>query len=102
MENLSFKEVTDKNLFPWKLLLEADPSKEMVNQYLLGGKIYGAFMGDELIGEYVLFPISKEIVELKNVAVDDLYKGKGFGKKIVLNAIYNAKKNGFKKIIVGT
>jgi ribosomal protein S18 acetylase RimI-like enzyme len=102
MENLTVREVTDSNSVPWELLLEADPSRQMVEEYVKNGKVYAAFLDDELVGEYVLTPVSESVLELKNIAVAELYRGKGLGKKLVLDAIERARSFGSKTLEVGT
>ena len=87
---------------PMELLLTADPSKEMVNRYLLKGDCYIAQNAEEIIGVYVLLPLSSDAIELVNIAVADREQGKGLGKKLVYHAIEMAKKHGYKTIEVGT
>lgn len=87
---------------PLALLLLADPSEELVRDYLHKGQCYVAEDGAEIIGEYVLLPTSKENVELINVAVVEKYHGKGIGKQLVLDAVERAKMEGFQAIEVGT
>lgn len=102
MGDLSIKEITDKNMIPWKLLLDADPSKKVVEEYLIDGKLYGAYLKEKLIGEFVLVKLSNTVWELKNIAVDKEYRGKGFGKKMIIDAIEKAKDFAAKSIEVGT
>lgn len=102
MDNLIIKQLKNKDQAPWKLLLLADPSRENVQRCLEKGKIYVALLEDKIVGEYVLLKISDEIIELKNIAVDEKYQGQGIGKQLVLDAISRTKSNGFKRIEVGT
>ncbi|QPC47863.1 GNAT family N-acetyltransferase [Mangrovibacillus cuniculi] len=87
---------------PLDLLLLADPSEELVKEYLQKGQCYVAEDGAEIIGVYVLLPTSNENVELINVAVVEKYHGKGIGKQLVLDAVERARMKGFKTIEVGT
>lgn len=102
MSNLVIKEITDKNQIPWDLLLDADPSRKVVEEYLTDGKLYGAYLDQKLIGEFVLVKLSNTVWELKNIAVAVQQRGKGFGKMIVMDAIKKAKDFGAKRIEVGT
>lgn len=102
MSNLVIKEITDKNQIPWDLLLDADPSRKVVEEYLLDGKLYGAYLKENLVGEYVLVKLSNTVWELKNIAVVAQQRGKGFGKMIVMDAIKKARDFGAKRIEVGT
>ncbi len=87
---------------PFELLLQADPSEDLVKNYLKEGECFIAEIQKHLIGVYVLLPINKERVELKNISVRDQFHGKGLGKRLVLDAINRAKSNGYKTIEVGT
>ena len=96
------RRLTDKEKVPWRLLLLADPSREIVEKYLKNGSLYVALIDNKIIGEYVLINNSKEAVELKNIAVDKKHQGQGLGKKLVLDAIQKAKELGANVIEVGT
>lgn len=47
------------------LLLEADPSKNMIHKYLNDSDVYALKKGDELISIAVILPISRKTLELK-------------------------------------
>lgn len=84
------------------LLLLADPSEELVRDYLDKGDCYISNMDDVTIGVFVLLPLNDHRVELKNVAVREQYQGKGLGKELVLHAIEKSKELGYNTIEVGT
>lgn len=79
---------------PLELLLEADPSEKMVRDYSERGFVYEATIDGELIGVYVLLPLSAEIAEIKNIAVAESVRGKGYGKKLILHALAEAERLG--------
>lgn len=87
---------------PIHLLLLADPSPKIVKDYISRGECFIAEAGNDIIGIYVLLPTRPETVELVNVAVDEGHQGRGIGKQLVLDAVKTAKKNGYKKIELGT
>lgn len=87
---------------PMDLLLLADPSREMVEEYLKRGECYIAERANQVIGVYVLLPTRPQTVELVNVAVAEKLHGKGIGKLLIMNAIKTAKEKGYKTIEVGT
>lgn len=87
---------------PLHLLLLADPSRRLVEDYLKRGYCFVAEQNDHIVGVYVLLPTRPDTVEIVNVAVQESEQGNGIGKKLVLNAIENAKKMGFKTIEIGT
>ena len=76
--------LSEENLVPfWPLLLLADPSKDMVNQYLPQGELYGLYQGDLLVAEAVILPLSPTLCELKNLAVREELHGQGLGSALV-------------------
>lgn len=87
---------------PLDLLLLADPSEHLIREYLEMGICYIVEDGTRIIGVYVLLPMEKETIELINLAVVESYQGNGLGKRLVMHAIEEARKLGYKKIEVGT
>ena len=87
---------------PMDLLLLADPSKVIVEEYMQRGECFVAESDAQIIGVYVLLPTRPETVELVNIALIETQHGKGFGKQLVINAIEVAKSKGYKTIEVGT
>jgi N-acetylglutamate synthase-like GNAT family acetyltransferase len=87
---------------PYKLLLEADPSRELIDRYLKNSEIYVAESDEVIVGVCVLYPVSSETVEIKNISVDDAYQKKGIGALLLHHAIRMANESHFKEIIIGT
>lgn len=87
---------------PMELLLLADPSAELVHEYLARGTCFLAEQEGEVIGVYVLLPTRPGTIELVNVAVAESHQGQGIGKQLVLHAIETAKALGCQTIEVGT
>lgn len=87
---------------PMQLLLLADPSIEMIENYLTRGECYIGEIDDVIISVYVLLPTRPETVELMNIAVAEEYQSMGLGKRLVLNAIQTAKAHRYKTIEIGT
>lgn len=87
---------------PMGLLLLADPSRKIVEEYIQRGQCFVAESNDQVIGCYVLLETRPETVELVNIAVEEIFQGKGIGKKLVMNAIEVAKSKGYKTIELGT
>lgn len=87
---------------PTALLLLADPSPVAVGKYMLDGQCFVGEMDGSVVGVYVLMPIHPDVVELVNVAVSETEQGKGLGKRLVLHAIEQARKGGYRTIEVGT
>ncbi|WP_282020470.1 GNAT family N-acetyltransferase [Planomicrobium okeanokoites] len=87
---------------PMNLLLEADPSEELVREYCSNGFVYEAAVDDELMGVYVLLPLTDGIVEIKNIAVAEDARGQGYGKRLIQHALSEAERLGFGHVEIGT
>ncbi|WP_106498226.1 GNAT family N-acetyltransferase [Lentibacillus sp. Marseille-P4043] len=87
---------------PMDLLLLADPSRKMIEEYLTSGHCYVAIMEKVMMGVYVTTETNPETVEIANIAVMYGKQGRGIGKKLVKHAINNARTRGFTKIEIGT
>ncbi|WP_347552107.1 GNAT family N-acetyltransferase [Pseudalkalibacillus hwajinpoensis] len=94
--------VEETKSYPYKLLLEADPSIPHIKEYISKGKCYVAKEDGEVIGVYVLLPIESSITEIKNIAVKETWRDKGIGKKLIKDALQRAEKNGMKSVEIGT
>lgn len=99
---LTYKTYESADPIPYDLLLLADPSIEMVDDYFRRGHCVLAYCGDRLVGEFVLIPTRPATVEIVNIAVDEGVQGQGFGKRLVKQAIREAKRLGAKTIEIGT
>jgi len=87
---------------PFELLLLADPSREMVDEYLAIGECRVAEIADEIVGVYVLAKLDAETVEIMNIAVNERMNGQGIGKKLIGDAIQTARELGFASLEIGT
>jgi ribosomal protein S18 acetylase RimI-like enzyme len=77
----------DERSGPWESLLEADPSRKRVESYLGSGTLVGMFENDSLLGVFVLTSLEANTVELMNIAVHSDYRGRGFGKLLLAEAL---------------
>ena len=91
-----------ENEYPWELLLDADPSRELVNAYLSAGVCVGAFYYERLVGQYVAKPRNADTLELMNIAVSPHARGAGVGKQLVAECLNRARDQGFATLEVGT
>jgi len=87
---------------PMELLLLADPSVKLVEEYIKRGECIVGVVNSEMIAVFVLLPTRPETVEIVNVAVAESKQGQGIGKQMVLYAISYAKLQGYKTIEIGT
>lgn len=101
-EHLNIRLLADTEERPIDLLLLADPSRAIVEDYARRGSCFVAESEQEVLGVYVLLPTRPETAELVNVAVDEKWHGRGIGKKLVLHAVESAREAGFRTFEVGT
>jgi ribosomal protein S18 acetylase RimI-like enzyme len=87
---------------PWNLLLTADPSIERIKTYLADGLCFLAFLNQQLIGVFVLVETAPDTYELMNIAVDEKFQGRGFGKRLVHRAKLEVHQRGASVLNVGT
>ena len=83
------------------LLLEADPSKDMIHKYLNDSDVYALKKGDELISIAVICTISRKTLELKNIVTRENYRNKGYA-KILLKSLCGNYKQKYDRMLVGT
>ncbi|MGI1806681.1 GNAT family N-acetyltransferase [Exiguobacterium sp. TDN 0502] len=87
---------------PMELLLTADPSRQIVEEYLKRGYGYVAEMKNQGIGVYVLLPTRPQTIEIVNLAVDELYRGKEIGRKLLQHAGSVAQTLRYRTLDIGT
>lgn len=83
------------------LLLEADPSKDMIHKYLNDSDVYALKKGDELISIAVICTISRKTLELKNIVTRENYRNKGYAKTL-LKSLCGIYKQKYDRMLVGT
>ena len=102
VRTLSFRKRTNEDAIPYDLLLLADPSREMVDDYVGRGDCYLAYADGELVGEFVLVATHPRTLEIVNIAVRESWQGQGIGKALVLKAIETARASGAAALEIGT
>jgi aminoglycoside 6'-N-acetyltransferase I len=102
LTDLKIKRVEKQDEIPFNLLLLADPSKENINEYIFSADIYTIEKEGLIIGCSVLQTVNRESVEIKNIAIEPAYQGKGVGTHLLNHTFEIAKTKGFKKILIGT
>lgn len=101
-QNITFDKLNKNDRIPYELLLLADPSKDLVDEYIKQSEVFTARQIDEIIGVIVLFPLTTEAVEIKNIAVKPEFQGQGIGSYLIKKAVQLALLNGQKNICIGT
>jgi ribosomal protein S18 acetylase RimI-like enzyme len=90
------------DLVPKKLLLEADPSIERVNQYLEDSLCYVAIIQNEIVGVCVLKPIDKNRIELFNIAVLPENQKSGIGSQLLQFVLERLREKNIETVELGT
>lgn len=83
------------------LLLEADPSKDMIHKYLNDSDVYALKKEDELISIAVILHIDRKTLELKNIVTKENYRNKGYAKTLLKHLSGNYKQK-YDRMLVGT
>ena len=87
---------------PYPLLLLAEETTEAIDRYIQGADIYGIENEGRFIAVYVLLPVDSSVAEIKYIAVDTDYQGRGIGLLLLSDAVRRAKEEGYSEIIIGT
>ncbi len=87
---------------PYDLLLLADEFAEVIDRYIFNSQVYVYEIDQKIIGQYAMYRLSNDEVEIKNIAVLPDYQGKGIGKFLLKDADQRAKASGFKTMFIGT
>lgn len=99
---MNIRKLEKNEKLPFELLLLADPSRDLILEYVEKGESYVAEIEQQIIGVYVLLPTSPETIELMNVAVREDHQGLGIGKQLVMDAVKVARSKGYTTLEVGT
>ena len=83
------------------LLLEADPSKEVVSNYLRDGELFALTYNENVVCIAVVTKVDEKMCELKNISTAEKYRGQGYGKKMI-KYLFDTYKQKYEKMIVGT
>ena len=90
------------DLVPKKLLLEADPSIERINQYLEDSLCYVAVIPKDIIGVCVLKHIDKNRIELFNIAVLPENQKSGIGSHLLQFVLDRLREKNIESVELGT
>ncbi|MGD7045914.1 GNAT family N-acetyltransferase [Jeotgalibacillus proteolyticus] len=83
-------------------LLQADETQQMITAYINKGELFSVRKAENTVGAVLFIPIDNQVIELKNIAIDASFRGKGIGKAVIEEAIVLFKEKGFTMMIVGT
>ena len=102
LNDIVVRKILDNEDIPYGLLLDADPSMEVISTYLDLSEIYVALLEDKIIGTFVLYPVDDDTLEIKNIAVDEGLQRRGIGKLLLNKAEQISVSKGAKKIDIAT
>jgi ribosomal protein S18 acetylase RimI-like enzyme len=101
-DKILIRQLEKTDPIPYELLLDADPSKVLVDQYLADADIFIATYNNSIAGVYVLLPLNPAYIEIKNIAVVENLQGKGIGKIMLNDAFKKAREKNYKVVVIGT
>lgn len=99
--NVNIKKEKDNKEQYMDLLLEADPSENMINEYLKDGDLFVLTYENEIACVAVVTKVDDNTCELKNIATKEEYRNKGYAKKMLKYLCDNYKQK-YNKMLVGT
>lgn len=85
-----------------ELLLEADPSKDLVEEYLDRGTLWEATITGKIVGVIAIIPTRPETVEIVNLAVHEDYRGQGIAQELLNYILNEAKRSHYRTVEIGT
>lgn len=91
-----------KDQIPYPLLLEADPSKRSIQEYLDRGHLYLVYFEQKLAACFVLMRTRANTNEIMNLAVRSELRGRGIAKQCINFCEKISKQEGCKYLEVGT
>ena len=80
--DMKIREIIDRKKAYLDLLLLADEQEDMIDRYLERGTMY-VLVDDGVKAECVVTDEGNGILELKNIAVEPDFHGRGYGKALV-------------------
>lgn len=99
---MTIAQITQSGKIPYGLLLLSDETKEAIDKNLDKGELYIAEENEETVASFILKSTDSNTIEIKNIAVLENLQGKGIGTILLSYIKENAKKRGFKEVLVGT
>ena len=85
-----------------RLLLEADPSEEMIRGVFAHSCAYEIRVGQALAGIMLLVRQNTDTLEIANISVDRAYRRQGLGSRLIDRAKMESVRLGLERLEVGT
>ncbi|MGG3744331.1 GNAT family N-acetyltransferase [Paenibacillus chibensis] len=99
---ITIRQALPGEVLPKQLLLLADPDWSQVEKYLHQTDWTVADQNGRIIGVCGLLRLSSSEAEIVNAAVEERYQGRGYGKRLILQALNEAGAKEYGKVIVRT
>lgn len=91
-----------KDDLPLPLLLEADPSRQRIQEYLDTALCFSAELSDRVVGVCVAGMIGPGTAEVYNLAVDYRYRKQGIGTDLLNFSLDSLRQAGARRVELGT
>lgn len=98
---MQIKKINNRKEEYMDLLLTADPDEDMVNKYIKDGELFIGLIEDKVVCEVIITKVDEDTCELKNLATEKDYRGKGYARELI-EYVFNIYKSKYKRMIVGT
>jgi ribosomal protein S18 acetylase RimI-like enzyme len=98
----TIEELADTQNAPLDLLLDADPSEDMVREYLKNGKCLIARQDGRIAGILVYMRTRPLTAEIMIVSVREEFRNRGIARSLILRAIERARLEKYAVIEIGT
>ncbi|MCG7550527.1 N-acetyltransferase [Pseudoalteromonas sp. Of7M-16] len=92
----------NSHAIPIELLLEADPSKESILNYLSGSWCFVATTRGKILAACIVKAQDVELAEIYNISVYPAYQGQGIGSKLLQFTLSELSNRGVKRVELGT
>jgi ribosomal protein S18 acetylase RimI-like enzyme len=104
LETYEIAKLKKGEALPFDLLLLADETKEAIEKYIHSSDVY-VVRETEMkapIASFVLYPVNKDRLEIKNIAVAESLQSKGLGSLLLHQIELIARNACYREILVGT
>lgn len=104
IQSCEIAKLKKEDALPLDLLLLADETREAIEKYIHSSDVYVVHEAGMTapVAVFVLCPISKSRLEIKNIAVSESWQGKGLGSFLLQQIELIARKANYREILVGT
>jgi len=89
--DIQIDELKDMKVVPMDLLMLADPSEEMIQEYLPRSMGFAAREADKLVGVLLMMRPRPKTMEIMNISVLETHQNKGIGRQLIGRAVEKAR-----------